>query len=93
MSECPPKKTEAELEADVDYMLDTIMADIKSGKLPMSVAEVNMRVREILKKRGMWVSNEEKKGGARKRTRRNKSKKSRSTNTRRRSKKTRTRRV
>ena len=36
MSECPPKKSEAELEADVDYMLDTIMDDIKSGKLSMS---------------------------------------------------------
>ena len=53
MSECPPVKTEAELEADVDYMLNTIMDDIKSGKLPMSVDEVNKRVREILKKRGM----------------------------------------
>ena len=59
MSECPPTKTEAELEADVDYMLDTIMADIKSGKLPMSSDEVKARVIEILKKRGMW------KGGAR----------------------------
>lgn len=58
MSECPPKKTEAELEADVDYMLDTIMDDIKSGKLQMTSDEVKQRVMEILKKRGML------KGGA-----------------------------
>lgn len=57
--ECPPTKTEAELEADVDYMLDAIMADIKSGKLPMSSDAVKERVMEILKKRGML------KGGAR----------------------------
>ena len=76
MSECPPKKTEAELEADVDYMIDAIYNEIKSGKLPMSVDEVNRRVREILKKRGMI------KGGSRssrkssrksRRSRRNKS--------------------
>jgi hypothetical protein len=82
MSECPPTKTEAELEADVDYMLDTIMADIKSGKLPMSSDEVKARVIEILKKRGML------KGGRRSRksrTRRNKSsRKKRSTRRRRR---------
>lgn len=58
MSECPPKKTEAELEADVDYMLDTIMNDIKSGKISMTSDEVKARVIEILKKRGML------KGGA-----------------------------
>ena len=84
MSECPPKKTEAELEADVDYMLDAIMDDIKSGAVAMSPDAVKQRVMEILKKRGML------KGGASKksRTRRNKSsrnkKKKRSTRRRRR---------
>ena len=67
MSECPPKKSEAELEADVDYMLDAIAADIKSGKLSMTSDAVKKRVMEILKKRGML------KGGASSR----KSKKSR----------------
>ena len=69
MSECPPKKTEAELEADVDYMIDVIYEEITSGKLPMSTDEVNRRVREILTKRGMI------KGGSRtrsKKSRRNK---------------------
>ena len=83
MSECPPKKTEAELEADVDYMLDAIMDDIKSGAVAMSPDAVKQRVMEILKKRGML------KGGRRSRksrTRRNKrsSKKKRSTRRRRR---------
>jgi hypothetical protein len=80
MSDSPPKKSEAELEADVDYMIDTIMAEIQSGKLPMSSDEVKKRVVEILKKRGML------KGGASKsRTRRNKSsRKKRSTRRRRR---------
>ena len=83
MSECPPKKTEAELEADVDYMLDAIAADIKSGAVAMSPDAVKQRVMEILKKRGML------KGGRRSRksgTRRNKrsSKKKRSTRRRRR---------
>jgi len=81
MSECPPNKTEAELEADVDYMLDTIMDDIKSGKISMSSDAVKQRVMEILKKRGML------KGGARRRSRntRRRSKKRRNTrNTRRR---------
>ena len=83
MSECPPKKTEAELEADVDYMLDAIAADIKTGKLTMTSDAVKQRVMEILKKRGML------KGGRRSRksgTRRNKrsSKKKRSTRRRRR---------
>ena len=82
--ECPPKKTEAELEADVDYMLDAIMADIKSGKIPMTSDAVKERVMEILKKRGML------KGGSRTRskksTRRRSSRKKRSTR-RRRSKK------
>jgi hypothetical protein len=82
MSECPPKKTEAELEADVDYMLDAIAADIKTGKLTMTSDAVKQRVMEILKKRGML------KGGRRSRksgTRRNKrsSKKKRSTRRRR----------
>jgi hypothetical protein len=82
MSECPPKKTEAELEADVDYMLDAIAADIKSGAVAMSPDAVKQRVMEILKKRGML------KGGRRSRksrTRRNKrsSKKKRSTRRRR----------
>ena len=85
MSECPPKKTEAELEADVDYMLDAIAADIKSGAVAMSPDAVKQRVLEILRARGML------KGGRRSRksrTRRNKrsSKKKRSTR-RRRSKK------
>jgi len=70
MSECPPTKTEAELEADVDYMLDTIMADIKSSKL-MTSDDVKQRVTEILKKRGMW------KGGAR-RSRKRRSRRSKS---------------
>ena len=76
MSEaCPPKKTEAELEADVDYMLDAIMADIKSGNLTMTSDAVKQRVMEILKKRGML------KGGASKksrRTRRSRSRRSKS---------------
>ena len=81
--ECPPKKTEAELEADVDYMLDAIMADIKSGKIPMTSDAVKERVMEILKKRGML------KGGAKSRRKRrsrrsSKNKKSRSTRRRRR---------
>jgi len=82
MSECPPKKSEAELEADVDYMLDTIMADIKSGKLTMSSDDVKQRVVEILKKRGMLKGGRSKK----RRTRRNKrsTKKKRSTRRRRR---------
>ena len=83
MSECPPKKSEAELEADVDYMLDAIAADIKSGAVAMSPDAVKQRVMEILKKRGML------KGGGRRsrksRTRRNKrSSKRRSTRRRRR---------
>lgn len=82
MSECPPKKTEAELEADVDYMLDAIAADIKTGKLTMTSDAVKQRVMEILKKRGML------KGGARSRRKRrsrrsSKNKKSRSTRRRR----------
>jgi hypothetical protein len=67
MSESP-KMSEAELEADVDYMIDTMYKEITSGKLPMSPDAVKQRVIEILKKRGML------KGGSRSR-----SKKSRST--------------
>ena len=72
MSECPPNKTEAELEADVDYMLDTIMDDIKSGKISMSSDAVKQRVMEILKKRGML------KGGASKKSRKSRSRRSKS---------------
>jgi len=71
MSECPPKKSEAELEADVDYMLDAIAGDIKSGKLTMTSDAVKQRVMEILKKRGML------KGGSRTRSSRKSSRKSR----------------
>jgi hypothetical protein len=82
MSECPPKKTEAELEADVDYMLDAIAADIKSGAVAMSPDAVKQRVMEILKKRGML------KGGRSSRKRRSRrsksSRKKRSTRRRRR---------
>ena len=82
MSECPPKKTEAELEADVDYMLDAIAADIKTGKLTMTSDAVKQRVMEILKKRGML------KGGRSSRKRRSRrsksSRKKRSTRRRRR---------
>jgi hypothetical protein len=70
MSGCPPKKTEAELEADVDYMLDAIMVDIKSGAVAMSPDAVKQRVMEILKKRGML------KGGASKKSRRRRNKRS-----------------
>ena len=70
MSECPPKKTEAELEADVDYMLDSIAADIKSGKLTMTSDAVKQRVMEILKKRGMLKGGASKKSRRKSRTRR-----------------------
>jgi hypothetical protein len=68
MSECPPKKTEAELEADVDYMLDAIASDIKSGNLTMTSDAVKQRVMEILKKRGML------KGGSRTRSKKSRRK-------------------
>ena len=71
MSECPPKKTEAELEADVDYMIDTIYREIKSGAVAMSPDAVKQRVVDILKKRGML------KGGARS-TRKRRSRRSKS---------------
>ncbi len=70
MSECPPKKTEAELEADVDYMLDAIAADIKSGNLTMNSDAVKQRVVEILKKRGMLKGGASKKSRRKSRTRR-----------------------
>jgi len=70
MSECPPKKSEAELEADVDYMLDTIAADIKSGNLSMTSDAVKQRVMEILKKRGMLKGGRSKKRSNKSRTRR-----------------------
>jgi len=77
MSECPPKKSEAELEADVDYMIDQMAAEIKSGKLPMSPDAVKQRVVEILKKRGMLKGGSSKKSKKssrkRRRSRRNKS--------------------
>jgi len=85
MSECPPKKTEAELEADVDYMLDAIAADIKSGAVAMSPDAVKQRVMEILKKRGML------KGGASKKSRR-KSRRSRRSKSSRKKRSTRRRR-
>ena len=70
MSDSPLKKSEAELEADVDYMIDTIMAEIQSGKLPMSSDEVKQRVVEILKKRGMLKGGASKKSRRKSRTRR-----------------------
>jgi len=74
MSECH-KMSDAELEQAVDEMLDQMASEITPAKLVMSPNAVRRRVIEILKKRGMWVSNEVKKGGAskRSRTRRNKS--------------------
>jgi restriction endonuclease Mrr len=76
--------SEAELEQAVDEMLDQMASEITPAMLAMDSDAVRQRVIRILKKRGMWVSNEVKKGGARKRTRRNRSKKSRSTRRRRR---------
>jgi hypothetical protein len=87
MSECH-KMSDAELEQAVDEMLDQMASEITPSKLIMSPDAVRRRVIEILKKRGMWVSNEVKKGGAKsirkRRSRRSKSKKSRSTRRRRR---------
>jgi hypothetical protein len=75
MSECH-KMSDAELEKAVDEMLDQMASEITPSKLIMSPDAVRRRVIEILKKRGMWVSNEVKKGGSRssrkRRTRRNK---------------------
>lgn len=59
--------SEAELEKAVDYMIDQMASEIKTGKLPMSPDAVKQRVIEILKKRGML------KGGARSTRRRSKS--------------------
>ena len=81
MSECH-KMSDAELEQAMDEMLDQMASEITPEMLARDPDVVRERVKRILKKRGMWVSNEAKKGGRRskrKRTRRNKSKKSRST--------------
>ena len=72
MSECH-KMSDAELEQAVDEMLDQMASEITPAMLAMDSDAVRQRVIRILKKRGMWVSNEVKKGGASKRTRRNKS--------------------
>jgi hypothetical protein len=85
MSECH-KMSDAELEKAVDEMLDQMASEITPSKLIMSPDAVRRRVIEILKKRGMWVSNEVKKGGSRstrKRSRKS-SRKKRSTRRRRR---------
>ena len=71
MSECH-KMSEAELEKAVDDMIDQMASEITPAKLIMSPDAVKQRVIEILKKRGMWIPTEVKKGGSR-------SKKSRST--------------
>ena len=71
MSECP-KMSEAELEKAVDYMIDQMASEIKTGKLPMSPDAVKQRVVEILKKRGML------KGGSRTRSKRSSRKSRRS---------------
>jgi hypothetical protein len=71
MSECH-KMSDAELEQAVDEMLEQMASEITPSMLATDPDVVKQRVIRILKKRGMWVSNEEvKKGGARKRTRRN----------------------
>jgi len=78
--------SDAELEKAVDEMLDQMASEITPSKLIMSPDAVRRRVIEILKKRGMWVSNEVKKGGSRstrKRSRKS-SRKKRSTRRRRR---------
>ncbi len=76
MSECH-KMSDAELEKAVDEMLDQMASEITPSKLIMSPDSVRRRVIEILKKRGMWVSTEVKKGGSRnkksRRSRRSKS--------------------
>jgi hypothetical protein len=69
--------SEDELEKAVDYMIDQMASEIKSGKLPMSSDAVKQRVVEILKKRGML------KGGSRTRSKKSRS---RSRSTRRRNK-------
>ncbi len=82
MSECH-KMSDAELEQLVDEMLDQMASEITPAMLFSDSNFVRKRVKQILKERGMWVSNDAEKGGARKRTRRNRSKKSRSTRRRR----------
>ena len=64
--------SEAELEKAVDYMIDQMASEIKSGKLPMSPDAVKQRVVEILKKRGML------KGGSRTRSKKSRSSRRRS---------------
>jgi hypothetical protein len=80
MSECH-KMSDAELEQAVDEMLEQMASEITPSMLAMDSDAVRQRVIRILKKRGMWVSNEVKKGGARTRSRRSRrsSKKKRST--------------
>jgi len=76
MSECH-KMSDAELEQAVDEMLELMAAEITPSMLATDPDVVKQRVIRILKKRGMWVSNEVKKGGTRSsrksRTRRSKS--------------------
>ncbi len=76
MSECH-KMSDAELEKAVDEMLDQMASEITPSMLAMDSDAVRQRVIRILKKRGMWVSNDAKKGGSRnkksRRSRRNKS--------------------
>ena len=69
MSECH-KMSDAELEQAVDEMLEQMASEITPSMLAMDSDAVRQRVIRILKKRGMWVSNEVKKGGARTRSRR-----------------------
>ena len=80
MSECH-KMSEAELEKAVDDMIDQMASEITPTKLIMSPDAVKQRVIEILKKRGMWIPTEVKKGGSRSK----KSRSSRRRSTRRRS--------
>lgn len=87
MSECH-KMSDAELEQAMDEMLDQMASEITPEMLARDPDVVRERVKRILKKRGMWVSNEVKKGGARTRSRNtrrrsSKNKKSRSTRRRR----------
>jgi hypothetical protein len=69
MSECH-KMSDAELEQAVDEMIDQMASEITPEMLARDPDVVRERVKRILKKRGMWVLNDVKKGGARKRTRR-----------------------
>jgi phage terminase large subunit len=82
MSECH-KMSEAELEKAVDDMIDQMASEITPTKLIMSPDAVKQRVIEILKKRGMWIPTEVKKGGSRskksKKSKKSKRRRSRST--------------